>query len=243
MITMHMRHNTCTIMALLALSAMGLMAVSNQQFARRWNELLTIQVRNDAVRHGVDMTHVTLVFDARNHRAWITGSVGTPWEQKLLHEIVVSSQLADPDKIADEVVVRHYPEQWRRLRSHLSDTKLSQKARAHFEQLLRQYDQLIARYNDMAPSLHSQQNQVRRRLDRLVDQITAVEMELEESGVFWIDETIRQLQALRARKEAQAAKETPAAVPPAPAAVPATTTAPPLSAAASTQNVTTTETP
>lgn len=240
MIKRHMQHRTCTIMAFLALSASGLMAVSNQQFGRRWNELLTIQVRNDAVRHGVDMTHVTLVFDAHNHRAWISGSVGTPWEQKLLHEIVLSSQLADPDKIADEVVVQHYPEQWRRLRSHLGDKKLSQQERARFEQLLRQYDQLIAQYNVMAPSLRSSRNQVRHRLDRLVDQITAVEIELEESGVFWIDETIKQLQALRARKEAQAAKKTPpAALPP----VPASTVAPPVSATASTQNVTTTKTP
>lgn len=238
MITTHLR---CLIMVFLALTATGLMAISNQQFARRWNELLTIQVRNDAVRHGVDMTHVTLVFDARNHRAWISGSVGTPWEQKLLHEIVVASQLADPDKIADEVVVQHYPEQWRRLRSHLSDTKLSRKERAHIEQLLRDYDKLIAQYNVMAPSLHRSQNQVRRRLDRLVDQITAVEMELEESGVFWIDETIKQLQAQRARKEAQAAKKTPPAVPPTPA--PAITAAPPVSAAAATQTVTTTKTP
>jgi len=228
-------------MVFLALAATGLMAISNQQFARRWNELLTIQVRNDAVRHGVDMTHVTLVFDARNHRAWISGSVGTPWEQKLLHEIVVASQLADPDKIADEVVVQHYPEQWRRLRSHLSDTKRSQQERAHIEQLLRDYDKLIAQYNAMAPSLHHSQNQVRRRLDRLVDQITAVEMELEESGVFWIDETIKQLQAQRARKEAQAAKKTPPAVPLTPA--PAITAAPPVSAAAATQTVTTTKTP
>ena len=241
MIKLHMRHRTCTIMAFLALSALGLMAVSNQQFGRRWNELLTIQVRNDAVRHGVDMTHVTLVFDARNHRAWISGSVGTPWEQKLLHEIVLSSQLADPDKIADEVVVQHYPGQWRRLRSHLSNKNLSQQERARIEQLLRQYDQLIAQYNVMAPSLRSSRNQVRHRLDRLVDQITAVEMELEESGVFWIDETIKQLQALRARKEAQTAKRSPPAVPPAP--VPASTAVPPVSTAASTQNVTTTKTP
>lgn len=223
-----------TMVALLILTAGMAPAVSNQKFAQRWNDLLTIQVRHDAVRHGVDMTHVTLTFDARNHRAWLRGSVGTPWEKKLLLEIVSSSQLADSDKIVDEVIVQHYPEQWRRLRSHLSDAKQSQRDSAQAEQLLRQYDQLIAQYNAMAPSLHkSSRNQVLRQLDRLVTQLHTVEMQLENSGVFWIDETIRQLQEYRARKGATLQR----------APAPAVTSTPPVTAATATQATATTHAP
>ncbi len=233
--------NVARVLLLTALVVAWLPAVTRQEYRRSWNELLVLQVRNQAVRHGVDMTRVTLEFDVRNHRARIGGSVGTPWEKKLLREVVIAAGIADPAKISDTVAVRYYPEQWRRLRSHAEDAKLSRSARVRTDELLRQYEQLVAQYNEMMPALRSNRNQVRRRLTRLVERLTEIELQLEQSDVFWMDETVRQLQEYRQRKDALTATQRLATV----AAPAAAVTAQPPAAAdnVATQRLTETEMP
>jgi hypothetical protein len=225
--------NTARVLLLAILAAAWLPAVTRQEYRRSWNELLVLQVRNQAVRHGVDMTRVTLDFDVRNHRASISGSVGTPWEKKLLREVVIAAGIADPEKINDTVAVRFYPEQWRRLRSHIEDARLSRGARARTDELLRQYERLVAEYNRMMPAQRSNRNQVRRRLTRLVEQLTDIELQLEQSGVFWMDETVRQLQEYRERKNALRTA----------APAPAVTGQPADTATVATQHLTATEAP
>ena len=204
------------VTAVLSVTAFGAFGLSNQQLEKRWNEIMALQIRNEAVRQGVDMSRVTLTVDVKKQVVDLSGQVGTPWEAKTLARVAKTSGLVNT--LNDDIEIVKMPEQWRHLRAYLRDSAASDTERNTCSNLLTRYDDEIRQYNElMARREGRQESQTRNDLRRLVKELSDLEVQIEECNLFWVDETVRQLQEYRAAKDA-VLTNAPAAEMPAPTA-------------------------